>query len=308
MNEKTRAPDALARLDLNLFRVFAAVHGQGSLTRAADVLHLSQPAVSNALARLRAHFGDPLFVRVAGGMRPTGRAEAIAPDIHRALALLQGTVNLPERFDPAQLQRRFRLLMGDQIEALLMPAVVARCREQAPGVRFDIARLERAALVRELAGQADLAVDAVTHTDPQLASAPLMRDHYVCVMRRAHPLAKRRLTLAQYLGCEHIHTSSRPRGAGHVDIALRRIGRQRRIAYRTQHYLDAQFLLARSDYLLTVPRAVATLFGERIKPLPFDIDALDISLYWHRGAVGDAGRDWLRKQCLAAVNAPGSAA
>lgn len=283
------------RLDLNLFRVFDAIYTQGSLTHAAESLHITQSAVSNALARLRQYFSDPLFVRGAGGVIPTPQAQNIANDVRRAIELLQQTVEVQQTFIEASTRRRFVLLMGDQMEGIIMPAVTKSIAKRAKGVTFEIRQLQRTNMGRDLFADADFAIDAISFADRQLEQERLFVDDYVCVVRRGHRLIRQGLGLDDYLTAAHIHTSSRRRGAGYVDVALRNMGKTRNIVYRTQHYLDAQYVVAQTDYLLSIPRSVANLFKLPILALPFEVPLQETYLYWHSSTTDEPGSVWLRQ-------------
>ncbi|MCZ6664414.1 MAG: LysR family transcriptional regulator [Gammaproteobacteria bacterium] len=282
-------------IDLNLFRVFQAIHEEGSLTRAGEVLHMTQPAVSNALARLRGTYGDPLFVRNASGMTPTPLAATIAGDVRKALRLLTESIETADVFDAQNSDRRFRILAGDLNVALLMPKVLARVGALAPGVSTEIIQLERSSMVHDLAsGQVDLALDALPLSDPQIISLKVMEDPYVCAVRRDHPVIRRRITLKQYLSMGHAHASSRRRGLGQVDLALRRLGKQRTIAARTQHHLGLPHIVAKTNLLASIPRSLAEAYDLNVLKLPFDIPPAEIYACWHKSTDSDSANRWLR--------------
>ncbi|MCC7411893.1 MAG: LysR family transcriptional regulator [Gammaproteobacteria bacterium] len=290
----------MARPDLNLFRVFDAIYTQGNLTRAGELLHVSQPAVSSALARLRRLYGDPLFVRGAEGMTPTPFAEAVAPDVRRALQLLQSSVAHRERFDPAASDRSFRIATGDLGEVLVAPALIRDCATMAPGVTLEVVRASRAEIPRALAaGQVDFAIDALPVADAEISTLRLLETDHVVAVRAGHALADPPLTLDRYLACAHVHASSRRRGAGPADIALRRLGRQRQIVLRTQHHLQAVLTALHTDLVLTAPAALARLFALHLQPVPFAIPRFDLFLFWHRGNDGDPACAWLRERIAA---------
>jgi len=289
-------------VDLNLYRVFDAIYSEGSLTRAAEVLHVTQPAVSNALARLRNHYGDRLFVRGARGMQATPMAESVAPDVRRALKLLGDTLAASGQFDPAVSARRFRLRLSDLLEALLLPPLLGQLQRLAPSVSLETFQGTRRDLIRDLAsGEADFAADAVLYSDPQLQHVRLARDHYTCILRPGHPAADKPLTMDAYLSLQHVMPSSRRRGLGHVDLALRRQGQQRRILLRSQHYLLAPHVVKGTDLALSAPSALARLHGLASLPLPFEVPPLEIHLYWHKRADGDAALSWLRARIQSAA-------
>jgi len=281
--------------DLNLFRVFHAIHEEVSLTRTGEVLHMPQPAVSNALARLRGTYSDPLFVRNASGMTPTPLAATIAGDVRKALRLLTESVDTADVFDAANSDRRFRILAGDLNVALLMPKVLERVGAISPGVSTEIIQLERSSVVHDLAsGQVDLALNALPLSDPQIISLKVMEDPYVCAVRRDHPVIRRRLTLKQYLSLGHAHASSRRRGLGQVDFALRRLGKQRRITARTQHHLGLPHIVAKTNLLASIPRSLAEAYDLTVLKLAFDIPPAEIHACWHKSTDSDSGNRWLR--------------
>ena len=282
-------------IDLNLFRIFHAIHEEGSLTRAGEVLHMTQPAVSNALARLRGTYGDPLFVRNASGMTPTPLAATIAGDVRKALRLLTESIETADVFDAQNSDRRFRILAGDLNVALLMPKVLASVGALAPGVSTEIIQLERSSMVHDLAsGQVDLALDALPLSDPQIISLKVMEDPYVCAVRRDHPVIRRRITLKQYLSMGHAHASSRRRGLGQVDLALRRLGKQRTIAARTQHHLGLPHIVAKTNLLASIPRSLAEAYDLNVLKLPFDTPPAEIYACWHKSTDSDSANQWLR--------------
>lgn len=287
-------------IDLNLYRVFDAIFTEQSLTRAGEILHVTQPAVSNALARLRREFDDPLFVRSGAGMLPTPRALAMAPDIRRALKMLDGARATSGHFDAGRSTRRFRLRLSDLLEAILLPPLLERLQASAPGITLETFQGSRRDLPRDLAaGEADLAMDAVLHADPQLEHALLCRDRYVCMVRPGHPSAATALDMEAYLALDHVMPSSRRRGLGHVDLALRRLGLQRRIRLRSQHYLLTPHVVGSTDLALSAPASLARLHGLRTLELPLEVPPLEIRMFWHRRAEGDPALAWLRSQVQA---------
>ncbi len=289
-------------VDLNLFLLFDTIYAKRNLTRAAEVLCITQPAVSNALGRLRKAFGDPLFISTPGGMMPTPVADNIAGRVAEALNLLSGSLQEGDLFLPASADKVFRLSMNDSAETLLLPPLGDILQQQAPGIRIASFYSNRADVPRELAaGALDLAIDAPLINDPQLCHTPLMTEPYVCMLRQGHPLADRPLQLDDYLGMEHVHVSSRRQGLGYVDAALARLSLQRNIQMRVQHYLVAPLIIQRTDMALTVPLRLAQGYAATIQPLPFELPALEWHLYWHRSADLDQANSWMRtqlKRCL----------
>lgn len=289
----------LDKIDLNLFRVLDTVYSERNLTRAAETLNLTQPAISNALARLRAALDDPLFVRTPAGMVPTPVVENIMPTVHEALQLLGKSVDATRRFDPAQTRRAYRFSMNDLGEALLLPPLLSLLEKEAPQSSVSSYYVPRGEAAAEMAsGQLDLVIDAPLIRGAQLCHLPLASQPYVCVMRRDHPLAGSKLTLRRFLAASHIHVSSRRRGRGQVDLALEKLGHQRRVVLRVKHYLIAARIVEMSDHLWTVPLALARQLPLKLAPLPFAVDDLEWHLYWHKSADGDPANRWMREKCL----------
>ncbi len=287
------------RFDLNLYRVLDAIYAEGSLTKAGRRLGLSQPATSHALARLREAFDDPLFIRSAHGMVPTALAKGLIGPARQALRLLEDPLSTAQPFDPQGARLRFRLSMSDLTEARLLPRLVQTLRAEAPGITLESFSIPRRDLVQALAtGALDLAVDVPLLADPLVSHASLLEDRYVCVVRQDHPLGDRPLTLERFLEMDHLHLSSRPRGLGHVDLALERLGKRRRIMLRAQHFLVAPEVLMASDLVLTVPRSfadhMATRYPLRMVELPLTLAPLESHLYWLARRDADPPLLWLR--------------
>lgn len=284
------------RIDLNLYRVFDAIYQEGSLTRAGEVLHLTQPAVSNALARLRAVYDDPLFVRTAGGMVATPIAESIVADIRNALQMLDDSLKPGAAFEPQRARRRFRLSAGDQTAAMLAPRLVREIAACGSGIELEILPLRRASAAQELAsGQIDFALDALPLSDPQLLSMVVLQEEMVCAVRQGHPQVGERLSLAQYLALSHVHASSRRKGSGLIDLALRRLGKQRRIALRLPYHLSLPHVVAGTDLAAAIPRSLAVAHALHAVPLPFSTPPAEIFAYWHKSANLDRGNQWFRE-------------
>jgi DNA-binding transcriptional LysR family regulator len=289
----------LSKLDLNLFVVFEAIYDKRNLTRAAEVLNITQPAVSNALARMRKALNDPLFVSTPAGMKPTPMAENIVGRVREALQLLDSSVHEGDVFDPASSARVFRLSMSDLSEALVLPALGELLQRHAPGMHVHSYHTDRRELATALAnGSVDLAIDAPLIDDPYLHQASAERDRYACMVRLDHPFAGPVLSLDDYLAMGHIHVSSRRTGSGHVDAELARLGLRRNIQMRVQHYMAAPLVAMRSDLALTAPVRLLRRYPGRILELPFEVPALEYRCYWHRSADRDQANQWLREQLI----------
>lgn len=291
----------LSKVDLNLFIVFDAIYTEANLTSAGQIVGITQPAVSNALARLRETFNDPLFVRTAQGMVPTPMAQNIIGPVRNALSLLRVSVQESRIFNPQQAAKTYRISMTDLTEAVILPPLFQRLRRLAPTVVIESFLSKRRETTKELAaGRLDFAVDAPLNTDPQVRHVKLMEDRYVCAMRKGHPMAgKDKLTLDDYLSLTHIHISSRRNGLGHVDLALGKMGLQRKIALRSQHYLMASQVLQQTDMVMTVPERFARRHELHWFNLPVnDVPMVETHLYWHESTDQDPANRWMREQMI----------
>jgi DNA-binding transcriptional LysR family regulator len=290
----------LTDMDLNLLIVFDAIFTDGNLTRAAKRLHVTQPAMSHALSRLRGSFDDPLFVRSGHAMVPTPFARGAIVPIRKALVTLERELLDQRTFDPANDARRFHIGIRDVLEAALLPPLIAKLEEAAPGIEVVSVRVPVAEVESELsAGTLDMVVEVPFPVGEDVRHAPIIEDRLVVVARRGHPALRKSLDLEAYLQESHVLVSSRRRGPGIEDVALHRIARRRRIALRCQSYFAACRVVATSDLLLTMPELYArrlTSAGEsRVVPLPLDVPAVATHLYWHASADGDPGGRYLRE-------------
>ncbi|GIX31221.1 MAG: transcriptional regulator [Porticoccaceae bacterium] len=297
----------LRRVDLNLFILFDALYREQNVTRVAQQLHLSQPAVSNALARLREAFGDPLFLRTPEGMIPTPVADNMIGDVRRALALLNRAVAASERFDPATSEKRFRVAFNHPAQLLILPELWRLTRTRSPSITLANYYQTREAAAEELrSGALDLLVDAPQFNAREFGQRPLLALPYAVAMRPQHPLAGRPLGLEDYLAAQHLHVSSRKRGRGQADVALHGLGLRRQIALRLQDYSVAAEVVRGSDLLWTVPAVLGARFGLCLAAPPFEVEPLRLNLYWPRGAEEDPANRWLRDLVVEAA-LPGEA-
>jgi DNA-binding transcriptional LysR family regulator len=303
-------------LDLNLLRVFDAVMAEGSLTRAAEQLAMTQPAASHALKRLRAAVGEDLFTRTAFGMRPTARAEALWPQVRAALAQLQGAL-APRSYEPAADVANFRLAMADSTATMLMPGLVGAI--ERAGARANIRVLPLTTrdprhLVEE--DDADCAVGyfpsviaaiVAEGQDATLCHRRLYTTEYVCVMRQGHPLATTELTLDAFAAAHHLLVSFSGRAHGFVDEALAALGRRRRIVLTVNQFATAGIVVAQSDLLTVLPRAFlpATGVAHHLvqRPLPLALAGVSVEMVWHLRRDAEPAQVWLRERLVEAAAA-----
>ncbi|TDG13881.1 LysR family transcriptional regulator [Seongchinamella unica] len=286
----------LDKVDLNLFVVFDALYRERSVTRVAQRLHLTQPAVSNALNRLRQTFGDPLFVRGTRGMQPTPVAEAVTADVQRALGLLQKSVGGHHNFDPGDSGRVYRLGMNDLAQGLVLTGLHQALAGAAPGVSVQAYYPGRESSVEQLkAGDLDILVDVPQLNARELEQVQLGGIPYRLAMSANHPLAAKTFDISDYLAAQHVHVSSRARGRGQVDLALHNQGRRRSVKMRVQHYAVAAAVTTSTDLLWTAPSSALNYPGLVVSDLPFEVEALLLNLYWHRSADQDPANVWMRE-------------
>ncbi|WP_332851440.1 LysR family transcriptional regulator [Duganella sp. S19_KUP01_CR8] len=296
----------ISKVDLNLFIVFEAIYAEGSITRASLKMNLTQPAISHALNRLRQLFDDPLFERQGHVMVPTPLARSIIDSVRQSLRGFEVTLNGAERFDAATSERTFSLALRDVLEASVLPPLMARVAGDAPTVGLNTLQVGRRELESELAaGTLDAAIDILLPLSNDIRRTLLATDQTVVLVRRDHPLVRGALDLDAYLKLEHIQTSSRRRGPGLEDFELSRMGLQRRVRLRCQHYFAACRAVSQTDLALTMPERLARVvnqqFGNLILPFPLTMPSLDIYLYWHNNIDTDPASIWLREQVKQAM-------
>lgn len=291
---------ALNRLDLNLLHVFDTIYREGSLTRAARALHLTQPAVSHSLSRLREHFDDPLFSRQGNQMVPTPLARRFLESMRPGLTQIQSAVNQFHAFDPANQRKTYSLALRDILESTFLPKLMGRL-ESYPELEIVSQRVPRRDMETQLAaGKLDFAVDVLLPVSNQTAHELLRHDRLVVLARKGHPLTREGLTMESYLEAKHVLVSSRSEGPGIEDFELSRFGVQRNIRLRCQHYYAACRVAEGTDLLLTMPENYARIIAERadidIHNAPADLPGIDVHLYWHKAYEREPALIWFREQ------------
>lgn len=289
----------LAGVDLNLLVVFDALMTEQNVTRAALRLGLSQPATSNALARLRNLMEDELFVRKTTGLSPTPKAIALAQQLRPALQQIQSALLEPPNFEPATSDRVFAIGMSDYVEFILLPRLVETVQVIAPNIRWQIRSGERQKLLTLLdKGEVDLVCGIFPEKNSLHQEQFLFDEVYCCVCRQAHPRIGSNLSIEDYLAESHLLVSIQEDRVGRVDTLLAQKNLQRHIAVSIPHFLIAPFILAQSNLLATLPQRVALTFIQsqslKLLPVPLSLEGFSVFMRWHQSTNNIPADEWLR--------------
>jgi DNA-binding transcriptional LysR family regulator len=291
------------KVDLNLLPIALALYDEQNVSRAAKRLGMSQPAVSMALRRLRAVFNDQLFVRAPNGIAPTPRAHALVEVARPLVAKLHDELLADDRFDPAVSTRPFTFALSDVGEMVFLPKLLERLRSHAPNASIRSLSVPPDELADGLeSGDVDLAIGYFPDLRRQsFFQQRLFTHHFACLLRAAHPLRQRRLSLDAFLAAEHAVVHAGGRSQEIFERLLERKRLRRRIVLLTPHFLSLPMIIARSDLITTVPHALALYFARLSKELaiaqpPFAIAGFDLKQHWHRKYHHDARSRWLRQQ------------
>ncbi len=291
----------LSEIDLNLLVVLHQLMRERNVSRVAASLGQSQPAVSNALRRLRECLGDELFLRKPHGMEPTPYAQQLAEPVAQALGTLREALNVRASFEPAHSPRCFTLALTDVGEIYFLPVLMDALAAEAPGVTLRCVPVAHDALREEMAsGHVDLALGSLPQLQSGFFQQALFRQPYVALMRAAHPLAANRKPLgaAQYRQAAHVRVVAAGTSHGQVDTALERLGVSRQVHLTVPHYVALGHVLADTDLIATVPerfaqRALAP-FNLVMRPLTLRLPTNTIHQLWHAHLHRDPGHLWLR--------------
>ncbi|MFC6280816.1 MULTISPECIES: LysR family transcriptional regulator [Polaromonas] len=280
--------------DLNLLRVFSAIYTERNVSRAALKLGMTQPAISNALIRLRRSCDDPLFVRTSRAMEPTSTATEMFPPIKQVLSILKESFDQPSKFDPLTSQRRFKLLMSDAGETVILAKLMAALYLQAPRVEVEAVQMPHSSYAQALEdGSVDLAFGNLPFLKAGFYQQKLFSDPYLCIASKHHPLVKKKsLKLSDFLSAPHILVTSGNADAL-VEQALTKKRVKRNIPLRLSNYHVAVEIVSKTGLLATVPLKVVTPAVQALA-LPFSIQPAEVRQFWHRRAHHDVANKWLR--------------
>ncbi|MGE8065984.1 LysR family transcriptional regulator [Pseudomonas sp. NPDC089569] len=288
------------RYDLNLLPVFIALMEERSVTRAALRLGITQPALSNSLNRLRETLRDPLFIRERYGIKPTPFAEEIAPVIVQTLARLDEVLVGRQHFDPAIATRQFNIAANSYVEIVLMPSVIARLRQLAPGVKMSLSPFGNdLAETGVVSGTTDMVLGRIVDPPDNLIIQHLMDDGLACVVRVDHPLIADSISRQQYEGLRHVNVQPPGRLRAGLFQALERQGLRRELAISVTHFLAVPEIIAVTDYCATLPRLICNRIARdprlKVLPAPVDLGTFPVEFAWHVRYRNDPAHQWFRQ-------------
>ncbi|WP_270938316.1 LysR family transcriptional regulator [Falsiroseomonas oryzae] len=300
----------LQTLDLNLLRVFDAVARERHVTRAAEKLNLSQPAVSNALARLRQALNDELFLRRPGGVEPTALALSLAAPVAEVLDRLRQTLAVHAPFDPASTDRVFTVALSEYAERVLAPPLLEVMAREAPHALLAIRHADRTNAETLLeAGEAELAVAVLPEPPALYTRLRLLPEGFLTLVRAGHPLAEGPMTLERFTAFPHLLHSANGSRDGALDGPLAAAGHPRRLGAVVAHLGAVPDILMRTDMVMTLSGRLALRLAEThglvVRPCPVEIRHTRLSLVFHRRFEADAGHAWIRRTLLAVAREVG---
>jgi len=297
------------RIDLNLLEYLDVLLRERNVTRAASLLSLSQPAMSNGLGRLRILFDDPLLVRTSDGMTPTERALQLQPLIRDILTRVDKAVQPQAAFDAATAERFFRIMATDYAESTIFPHILHRLREEAPGITLDIMTPSDVSFVDVEQGKVDMVINRFDSIPQSFHQKTIWKDDFACLFSVDNPI-RDNFTLDSYLQSQHVWVSKTGMGVGvgmnpddvqrlgWVDEALNKIGKQRRITVFTRHYQAAMLMAEQNDLIVTIPAKAAKLQAHNprvvVEPPPFKIPPITLKMAWSPLLQNNPAHRWMR--------------
>ncbi|MEM1114302.1 MAG: LysR substrate-binding domain-containing protein [Pseudomonadota bacterium] len=303
----------LNRIDLNLLVYLDALLRERNVTQAANQLSLSQPAMSNGLRRLRELFDDPLLVRTSDGMTPTERALELEPQVREILSQIDRAVQPRSDFDPESAQQVFRISASDYAESTLFPAVLAKLRNQAPGLTLDIMTPSDVSFLDVERGKVDMVINRFDAMPQSFHQMPLWDDSFSCLLSPENSVLND-WTLESYLKANHIWVSKTGMGVGvgvdpddvqrlgWVDAALNKLGKKRQIRVFTRHYQAAMTLAEQNDLIVTLPTRATLLKADNprvvVRPPPLEIPPLELKMAWSPLLQHNPANRWLRRMIV----------
>ena len=290
----------LSEIDLNLLVLFHHLMIERRVSKVAENMGLTQPAVSNALAKLRRSFGDELFLRTSGGMVPTPFAEQLGEPVGYALGMIHSGLNQRTEFTPATLKRTITLGMTDIGEIVFLPALLERLGREAPGVTLNTVRNHATNLRDDMeAGKVDLAIGLLPQLKAGFFQRRLFSQRYVCLFRQGHVLDRPKLTLADYKAAEHLVIVAAGTGHGKVDELIQKAGIERVVRLSVPHFVSVGHILQSTALVATVPERLAfkltAPFGLTLRTHPVKLPEAPINVFWHAKVHREPANQWLRR-------------
>jgi len=288
-------------IDLNLMIAFDALISHRHVTKAGVAIGRSQPAMSNALSRLRELFEDQLLVKSGSKMVPTPKALQLHQHIHQTLSQFESALNGDVEFHPSKTKRTFTIAMVEHAAFVLMPLLNQYISQEAPDVDISVISVANVPGVQLLESeQCEMAIGLLPMVlPPHIQSSILYREKFISVMRAGHPILKGDFTLEEYLSYRHIAVHPSQESGSQIDDALAKIGKQRRVAVEISHVLLVNLMLADSDLIASLPERNARFFAPQrnlaLREMPFKMPAFKTHLSWHQRFEDDPGHKWLRE-------------
>ena len=300
----------ISKIDLNLLVYLDVLLREKNVTRSADQLSITQPAMSNGLKRLRELFNDPILVRTSGGMMPTARAMQLQPVVRDVLAKLEATIQPEQEFDPLTSNRTFRIMASDYAETTLLSRVLGALRNKAPGVTLDIVTPSDVSFHDVELGKVDMAINRFEELPLSFHQKVIWYDTFSCMVSAEHPCLPE-LDLNAYLAHKHVWVSKTGFGVGvgidpnevqklgWVDVELAKLGKKRDISVFTRHYHMAMWLAKEQGLIATLPTKATEIYADddsvRVLEPPFDIPPIALKMAWSPLLHHDVGHVWLRR-------------
>jgi DNA-binding transcriptional LysR family regulator len=291
----------IRRIDLNLLVLFDALIAEGNVTRASRRVHLSQPAMSAALKRLRETFSDPLLVRGERGMEPTRKAKELIGPVRDALARIEAIVTPSVHSDVASVERSFVVAGSEYVSLVVLPALGRELEMLAPKISLSVVNLDPSDPLAPLdSGSVDLVIAAYSGERPNIHSRILFSDKYVCIARKDHPVIRGRLSMAQFVAASHVVIRRQTGGLGGiVDDLFSQMGTPRKTAVTLPGLLAGPRIVMETDFIMATANRVATAlrkeFPLQVLAHPVRRDRFEVSQFWHQRMMSDVVHRWLRE-------------
>lgn len=292
---------SLRRFDLNLLSVFDVLIEEQSVTRSAERLAMSQPAVSHALSRLRRQLDDPILIKSGDRMKVSPRALQIHAETHEALKQIKRAISPQPRFDPTSSKRQFNIASTDHVESLILPKLISHLEQRAPGIELNVHHLAANLPLEDLEkGTIDLAIARSVRTAKRFECQFLLEDGYLCAVAQGHPASREQLTMEKYMSLDHLVVAPAKYRSQYNKKLFEGLGTTPRVVANMQHFLAALHATSESSVIITGPalllRKFHKAFGLHLIEPPFDLPPTRIDLVWHQFKSNDPGVEWLRSQ------------